>query len=183
MRAARWRCALRCSYALPSAKAYDVTAVDGTRTNWHSPSRVDPTCRAGRWHRARSRTPLTRRCCGWWSARPLPWSARTPEPKSEGASPRSRERAGARSGRRGRATSTRDAHGRALVELDEEDYRDALDGTLIGARKRVRSGVLHRLGGVGGEIPSKFWAWGEICLLYTSPSPRDRQKSRMPSSA
>ena len=30
-------------------------------------------------------------------------------------------------------------------------------------------------------------AWGEgnieACLLYTSPSPRDRQKSRMPSSA
>ena len=24
---------------------------------------------------------------------------------------------------------------------------------------------------------------GEVCLLYTSPSPRDRQKSRMPSSA
>ena len=23
----------------------------------------------------------------------------------------------------------------------------------------------------------------DICLLYTSPSPRDRQKSRMPSSA
>ena len=26
-------------------------------------------------------------------------------------------------------------------------------------------------------------AWVPICLLYTSPSPRDRQKSRMPSSA
>ena len=25
--------------------------------------------------------------------------------------------------------------------------------------------------------------WPGICLLYTSPSPRDRQKSRMPSSA
>src|SRR5665213_4305472 len=25
--------------------------------------------------------------------------------------------------------------------------------------------------------------WSESCLLYTSPSPRDRQKSRMPSSA
>ena len=25
--------------------------------------------------------------------------------------------------------------------------------------------------------------WGGPCLLYTSPSPRDRQKSRMPSSA
>ena len=27
------------------------------------------------------------------------------------------------------------------------------------------------------------WAYLESCLLYTSPSPRDRQKSRMPSSA
>ena len=26
-------------------------------------------------------------------------------------------------------------------------------------------------------------AWGYSCLLYTSPSPRDRQKSRIPSSA
>ena len=26
-------------------------------------------------------------------------------------------------------------------------------------------------------------AEAQICLLYTSPSPRDRQKSRMPSSA
>ena len=25
--------------------------------------------------------------------------------------------------------------------------------------------------------------WNQVCLLYTSPSPRDRQKSRMPSSA
>ena len=28
-----------------------------------------------------------------------------------------------------------------------------------------------------------IWGQGMICLLYTSPSPRDRQKSRMPSSA
>ena len=28
-----------------------------------------------------------------------------------------------------------------------------------------------------------FWEVGNTCLLYTSPSPRDRQKSRMPSSA
>ena len=27
------------------------------------------------------------------------------------------------------------------------------------------------------------WPCGLVCLLYTSPSPRDRQKSRMPSSA
>ena len=28
-----------------------------------------------------------------------------------------------------------------------------------------------------------FTSMGKPCLLYTSPSPRDRQKSRMPSSA
>ena len=36
-----------------------------------------------------------------------------------------------------------------------------------------------------GEVPDtdKDSAYDYICLLYTSPSPRDRQKSRMPSSA
>ena len=33
------------------------------------------------------------------------------------------------------------------------------------------------------SIHGKFNADISICLLYTSPSPRDRQKSRMPSSA
>ena len=27
------------------------------------------------------------------------------------------------------------------------------------------------------------FGWGEVCLLYTSPSPRDQRGSRMPSSA
>ena len=31
------------------------------------------------------------------------------------------------------------------------------------------------------EVPQ--FRVGDTCLLYTSPSPRDRQKSRMPSSA
>ena len=30
---------------------------------------------------------------------------------------------------------------------------------------------------------NRYAARGRTCLLYTSPSPRDRQKSRMPSSA
>ena len=34
-----------------------------------------------------------------------------------------------------------------------------------------------------GEILSLKVEEGDVCLLYTSPSPRDRQKSRMPSSA
>ena len=33
------------------------------------------------------------------------------------------------------------------------------------------------------EQKLKLWAKKKPCLLYTSPSPRDRQKSRMPSSA
>ena len=33
------------------------------------------------------------------------------------------------------------------------------------------------------ELSDITIAWDEGCLLYTSPSPRDRQKSRMPSSA
>ena len=37
---------------------------------------------------------------------------------------------------------------------------------------------------LGVEVLTEFLARkGELCLLYTSPSPRDRQKSRMPSSA
>ena len=34
-----------------------------------------------------------------------------------------------------------------------------------------------------GEVLQSSGASGDDCLLYTSPSPRDRQKSRMPSSA
>ena len=34
---------------------------------------------------------------------------------------------------------------------------------------------------IGKKIADNFK--GKFCLLYTSPSPRDRQKSRMPSSA
>ena len=33
------------------------------------------------------------------------------------------------------------------------------------------------------DLYSRRTTWPNCCLLYTSPSPRDRQKSRMPSSA
>ena len=40
------------------------------------------------------------------------------------------------------------------------------------------------LGFMAVALVSYYFAWGvNICLLYTSPSPRDRQRSRMPSSA
>ena len=40
--------------------------------------------------------------------------------------------------------------------------------------KTIRKGIVDT---------SLFVGQPEVCLLYTSPSPRDRQKSRMPSSA
>ena len=36
---------------------------------------------------------------------------------------------------------------------------------------------------IAEHVPQGTYAEVETCLLYTSPSPRDRQKSRMPSSA
>ena len=33
------------------------------------------------------------------------------------------------------------------------------------------------------ERSRRIYEWDKICLLYTSPSPRDKRQSRMPSSA
>ena len=43
--------------------------------------------------------------------------------------------------------------------------------------------VLHQLKQLGVQLAIDDFGTGYSCLLYTSPSPRDRQKSRMPSSA
>ena len=57
------------------------------------------------------------------------------------------------------------------------------------ARQRLSAAILKAMdegdNGPGAEYnvyPKEFTAVYD-CLLYTSPSPRDRQKSRMPSSA
>ena len=60
---------------------------------------------------------------------------------------------------------------------------DAKDGEFSVGRTAltilgVAAAVAAAKGGGGG-----YQAQGYACLLYTSPSPRDRQKSRMPSSA
>ena len=46
--------------------------------------------------------------------------------------------------------------------------------------EEIKNSQLRGRGGAGFPAGLK---WSFICLLYTSPSPRDRQKSRMPSSA
>ena len=55
-----------------------------------------------------------------------------------------------------------------------------------GARLHAARTWRRRLGGSLGRLRRRRQGCDErveICLLYTSPSPRDRQKSRMPSSA
>ena len=49
----------------------------------------------------------------------------------------------------------------------------------------VRETPWHGLGRIVMDAPASREALelAGLCLLYTSPSPRDRQKSRMPSSA
>ena len=56
---------------------------------------------------------------------------------------------------------------------------DLVIRSLVVAKGNTRASELHKR---TSQIV-KAHTQAEICLLYTSPSPRDRQKSRMPSSA
>ena len=56
--------------------------------------------------------------------------------------------------------------------------RNVIIGKSFGAPQVTKDGVT-----VAKEIELKDNLENMGCLLYTSPSPRDRQKSRMPSSA
>ena len=58
---------------------------------------------------------------------------------------------------------------RLLKTYDPDDLLEALEITSEELLDRFEDKLINRL-----DI---------FCLLYTSPSPRDRQKSRMPSSA
>ena len=69
------------------------------------------------------------------------------------------------------------SHGTTLTikpgaTIDMQDYWMKVDGTLVADEATIMSSIQT-------TSPGSHNA----CLLYTSPSPRDRQKSRMPSSA
>ena len=77
-----------------------------------------------------------------------------------------------------------------LCEIKDAQIRDGLHvlGAAPTGEARVNL-VLAMLrarqvwGGQSGALPGLREALGMACLLYTSPSPRDRTRSRMPSSA
>ena len=61
----------------------------------------------------------------------------------------------------------------------EISYHDARHFNVIGGDVPIDTNP----GATVVLAPAATTAWFQSCLLYTSPSPRDRQKSRMPSSA
>ena len=63
-------------------------------------------------------------------------------------------------------------------EEEEKEEKPDMDKLLKALKKK-----LSDEGGAAGFKPLEKIAKDMGCLLYTSPSPRDRQKSRMPSSA
>ena len=65
------------------------------------------------------------------------------------------------------------------------DHALAVDrALLLGVeRSRVILEILDDRARFGAFVEDLGLAFVDLCLLYTSPSPRDRQKSRMPSSA
>ena len=66
----------------------------------------------------------------------------------------------------------------SICGSDLHVYRGALDAMMEKGRSQTGHELIGRVKEIGKDV-GRF----KPCLLYTSPSPRDRQKSRMPSSA
>ena len=73
------------------------------------------------------------------------------------------------------------------VWRDEQHGERAPTGRFLRPATRFRNWVTEDgspgPSGTGGFAAARGRYHLYVCLLYTSPSPRDRQKSRMPSSA
>ena len=74
-----------------------------------------------------------------------------------------------------RAARVAAAHRQRAMLQDEHCLIDSINTTLKTTRDIIDWGG-------SDQLFAKWWD-EHVCLLYTSPSPRDRQKSRMPSSA
>ena len=68
---------------------------------------------------------------------------------------------------------------RRAIKLKEQGKAKGA-GTAVGW---TRAGQLSRGETLSLSTVKRMYSFFSRCLLYTSPSPRDRQKSRMPSSA
>ena len=65
-------------------------------------------------------------------------------------------------------------------EFNLKDYRKRMDGAITSLKTEF-SGL--RTGRANAALLDNITVSAYGCLLYTSPSPRDKRQSRMPSSA
>ena len=75
---------------------------------------------------------------------------------------------------------------RGVILVSGEDAKDFLQNIITNDINKIsnKNSVFSALLTPQGKYLNEFFIiQNNICLLYTSPSPRDRQKSRMPSSA
>ena len=78
------------------------------------------------------------------------------------------------------STVNMEASSRFLNQSLIERHRDSLNKVEGPANKDdLFESITHNLKKNKATVVSHYY----VCLLYTSPSPRDREKSRMPSSA
>ena len=64
------------------------------------------------------------------------------------------------------------------IDIDKRLYKEDIQGSIAHVEMLFRQKI------ISFKIKNKIiYGLNKICLLYTSPSPRDRISSRMPSSA
>ena len=76
----------------------------------------------------------------------------------------------------------------AKVDINILTHGGGIMGQTDAIRTAIARGLVHYNGGAEGldeELRDEYLRFDRslLCLLYTSPSPRDRTRSRMPSSA
>ena len=70
----------------------------------------------------------------------------------------------------------------AAAAIDPDSRSDRVEDLRVAVSEAVTNAVeSHRAAGTDSHVEVRCWTKG--CLLYTSPSPRDKRQSRMPSSA
>ena len=73
-----------------------------------------------------------------------------------------------------------------MLGYGKPDDSPASNAKFVDMYQTLNSDAQRKYADVGSDTANKYIqmaARTNPCLLYTSPSPRDRQKSRMPSSA
>ena len=84
----------------------------------------------------------------------------------------------------GGSIASKDYEDRYFQDNGFEESREVyIDGNNLEERWESFSGGCFTVGELGFGLGLNFLTTMHCCLLYTSPSPRDRTRSRMPSSA